>query len=318
MGNGRALAQWGLQQGQNVASGLLGGLTGMIFHGYEDRRQLKQQEKLQQIQIEGQRAMSDYNYSKQLQMWKDTNYQAQMEELKKAGLNPALLYGMGGGGGQTTGSGSGGSVQGATAATGQMGIVSQSMQLSLMDAQRKNIEADTKLKNVDADKRAGVDTENVKSQTELTRIHTEIAQVQASVSRQTINEQMEAMKQIVAKGGEENHRKQMENEITENQMQDRINLLHTQALGAIIENEARKQNIEVDKATINKMSEDIKQKWVELAIKNEEKNIRGYEAQLKAKYPGLWNVAGRILNDTGDELGKLFGSPTLSNKNPKK
>ena len=38
-------------------------------------------------------------------MWKDTNYSAQMEELKKAGLNPGLLYGMSGGGATTIGTG---------------------------------------------------------------------------------------------------------------------------------------------------------------------------------------------------------------------
>jgi len=307
--------------GMNAANAAAGGILGLAFGSINDKRQLKQQGKLQDLQIKGQKQMADYNMMKEIEMWKNTNYPAQMEEIKKAGLNPGLLYGMSGGGGTTTGNPSA-NVTGATAQQGGggevLGLSSNMMQLQLMKAQKENIEADTNLKNVDADKKAGADTENVKAQTELTNLHSEIARVQASVARQTINEQMEAMKQVVAKNGEEIHRMQMENEITENQMQDRINMLHTQALGAIIENEAKKQQIEVEKATINKMSEDIKQKWVELAIKNEEKNIKAYEATLKAKYPGLWNVAGRIINDAGDELGKLFGTDALSDKNPKK
>ena len=38
----------------------------------------------------------------QMQMWEDTNYAAQVEQLKKAGLSIGLMYGKGGAGGATT------------------------------------------------------------------------------------------------------------------------------------------------------------------------------------------------------------------------
>ena len=79
--------------------GAIGGVLGMAFQGANDRRQIRQQQKLQDMQIAGNKQLTDYNYAKQLQMWKDTNYSAQVEQLKKAGLNPGLLYGMSGGGG---------------------------------------------------------------------------------------------------------------------------------------------------------------------------------------------------------------------------
>ena len=41
-------------------------------------------------------------------MWKDTNYAAQVEEMKKAGLSVGLMYGKGGAGGATTGAGAAG------------------------------------------------------------------------------------------------------------------------------------------------------------------------------------------------------------------
>lgn len=139
------LLQGAAQQG---TQGIIGAGMGLLLEGHNDRRQLKQQEKLQALQMAGNKEMTDYGYNKQLQMWKDTNYSAQVEELKKAGLNPALLYGMGGGGGTTIGSGTGG-VSGAAAPSGGREVIDATgmgMQLALLKAQKENIEADTKVK----------------------------------------------------------------------------------------------------------------------------------------------------------------------------
>ena len=54
------------------------------------------------------------SYAKQMEMWENTNYPAQVEQIKKAGLNPAMLYGQSGGGATVTGSG-GASVGGGSA-----------------------------------------------------------------------------------------------------------------------------------------------------------------------------------------------------------
>lgn len=121
---------------------------GLLMQKNNDARQLKMQQQLQNMQIAGQQQMTDYNMEKQLQMWKDTSYGAQKEQMKMAGINPALMYGMGGGGGQTTGQANGNVSSGNAPTGGQemaqaMGITSQAAQLSLLEAQRKNIEADT-------------------------------------------------------------------------------------------------------------------------------------------------------------------------------
>lgn len=138
---------------QQTVTGGIGAGMGLALEGHNDRRQIRQQQKLQDMQIAGSKQLTDYNYGKQLQMWKDTNYQAQKEELKKAGLNPGLLYGMGGGGGTTAGSGSGGSVSTGQAPSGGgeiMGMMSKKMELQLLQAQKENIEADTANKQASA------------------------------------------------------------------------------------------------------------------------------------------------------------------------
>lgn len=168
---------------QQTVQGVVGAGMGIGLEKHNDARQIRQQQKLQDMQIAGSKQLTDYNYAKQLQMWKDTNYQAQKEELKKAGLNPGLLYGMGGGGGSTIGSGSGGSVSAgqATAGSGEiMGMMNQKMQLELLNAQKENIEADT------ANKQAN--TVNTGANTVLTKVNTDIAKIERDIKDQSSGE----------------------------------------------------------------------------------------------------------------------------------
>ena len=94
---------------------------GLFLEGHEDQRQQEQQSALTQIQLEAQKELSKYNLDLQKQMWDYTGYENQVKHLKAAGLNPALLYGKSGGGGQTANL-STGSVSGANA-SGQSGEV---------------------------------------------------------------------------------------------------------------------------------------------------------------------------------------------------
>lgn len=319
------MPQWIAQLGQQAVGGAVAGGMGMGFSRlasrYDRRMAKKMQDQTMGIQMAGEREMMNFQQDKELEML-GKSPTATVEGLKAAGLNPALMYGIGGGGGVTTGHGGSPGVSTGTPPkdTASAGVQAMGMgiQTGLQAAQIALLKAQTQKTAVETQKLGGVDTEQVKAQTGLTNVETEIKQVQASVARQTINEQMTAMIQQVQKNGEEIHAMQMNNEITEEQMQDRINILHTQALGAIIENEAKKEGIQVMKAEINKMAADIQQKWEELKIRNEEKNIKAYEATLKGKYPGLWNVFGRILNDTGNQIGKLMGEKAVSEQNPKK
>ena len=72
-------------------------------------------------------------YGEQLSMkhWENTNYSAQVEQMKKAGLNTALMYGGAGSGGQSIGSGDY-SISGGQADSNQMGYA---LQLQHMQSQ---------------------------------------------------------------------------------------------------------------------------------------------------------------------------------------
>lgn len=235
--------------GWQTAGNLVDTGLGLLLEGHNDRRQLKQQGKLQAQQIEGQKQMTDYNMSKQLQMWKDTNYSAQTKEMEKAGLNPGLAYGMSGGGGATVGSANG-SVSGAQAPSGggevlaanQLGLQSRA-QTRLLEAQANNLDADTAAKQADATKKGGVDTENVKADTKLkgvqeenTRLDSEIKRVAGSVSRQTINEQMKHWENLVKQEEANIKTSNLNNKFSEETMDKRIEEVRVKVAGEILKN----------------------------------------------------------------------------------
>ena len=100
------------------------------------------------------------------EMWDYTNYENQRKHMENAGLNPALMYGMGGGGGSST-SGAQGSatnavggneVQSGAAATGM------ALQMAQLESQIEVNKAQANKLNADAIKTAGIDTELSKAE----------------------------------------------------------------------------------------------------------------------------------------------------------
>ena len=125
-------------------------------------RQMKNQRKLMAEQLEIDKLKMEEQRRIQLQMWKDTNYAAQVEEIKKAGLSIGLMYGKGAAGGTTTGAGATG-VNAPSAPTG-MGLLGgsqlavQMANIELTKAQTENVKADT-------ERKLGVDKTKVEAET---------------------------------------------------------------------------------------------------------------------------------------------------------
>lgn len=103
--------------------------------------------------------MTDYNMKKQLELWEKTGYGAQVEQMNKAGVNPAMMYGSAGSGGSTQVATSNGSpmesptnAMMAGASLGS-GIAQMEANLELTKSQKENVEADTVNKQVDTQKK---------------------------------------------------------------------------------------------------------------------------------------------------------------------
>lgn len=167
--------------GMQAAGNAVDAGMGMLLGNYNDRRQRMQQDKLWQMEMKNRKEMSEFEQEQQYEMWLKTGVQGQMQQLRKAGLNPSLIYGMNGTGGATTGS-SGGNVSGASAPSGggeieaMMGMgmqrTMQSVQMEVMKAQAEDLKAsaeqkkaqttgtgyDNEIKKLDAELRGTPDT----------------------------------------------------------------------------------------------------------------------------------------------------------------
>ena len=254
----------------NAIGGIAGGLFGLIGQGRRMRQQHQNQLQLMNQQYANQRQLNLQGHQLQMDMWNKTNYPAQMAMLKEAGLNPALMYGMSGGGGTTTGSQGGGSASG-----GQAGMldIGASLQAAKLGAEIRNIEA-----NTDLTKKKGLTEEQLKFKTEA----------ETKVKDATADQLIQLTKNLVIEG----EKLGLDRDFLRDTLEDRktkvkeeLNLLSSQT-----------------DFNLNK----VQAIWKELKLKGEEIGIKAFEANLKAKYPPLQNVMGKNWDKAVDKLYDYF------------
>lgn len=244
-------APWIATMGQQAAEQGVAAGMGLILGGINDRRQIKQQKKLQAMQIEGNKQLTDYNQKKALEMWEATNYGPQIAQMRKAGINPALMYGGTGAGGSTQvvqgNVGSGNAPTGGREAQDMMGM---GIQLRLLQAQKENIEANTAKTKAEAEKTAGVDTtlgetqiksltqgiENAKAAKELTEVQTKISKLEERVKGDTINDAIELIIYTNERLKQEVENISRTNEIGEATKQNLIKKVEGEMIGVFLQN----------------------------------------------------------------------------------
>lgn len=226
---------------------------GLLLEDHNDKRQQRQQQALQQQQIKGAKEMADYNWQKQYDMWKATNYGAQVKELEAAGLNPGLLYGMGGSGGATTGSPGGSMPSSGEAPKGggeTLAAAGMGLQLQTMQAQIKLMEAQAEKTEVEAEKIGGVDTEQTKMTTEKT--FQEWQNLRQTHSLQELEKTMKNIENFEKQTSQANRLNYIEyqtktalhelnivkneNKISDETIQSQINKIKSDAIGSVLKN----------------------------------------------------------------------------------
>lgn len=131
--------------GDAAAGSLGGGLAGMALSGIkslfggsrrdEERRALRMMEKQMALQAKYNREQAEYSSELAKDMWNYTNYENQIEHMKNAGLNPALMYKGAGAGGSASGAGTAAPVSGGDGLFG--------LQAKLIKSQIEKTEAET-------------------------------------------------------------------------------------------------------------------------------------------------------------------------------
>lgn len=299
------------------ATGLALGAGGQLINNLMFGSPAEQQAKMIAEQIKGAKEMSDYNYQKQLDMWKATNFASQRAEMEKAGLSASLMYGGSGAGGGTTGSAGGGMPTGDTASAQMMARTQ--MMATMADIELKKATAEKT--KVEAEKIAGVDTklgetqikdllagiESKEAQTELTKVQEKLTDLDLTLRNATFNDAVVQAHAIAHSAHTAMKIAQNEQKISDATVQQKIELINTELTGALLNNLAIKQGIEKSKAEINKMAQDILQGWEKLRQSGEEVNIKNFEAEIKAEYPSAWQIVGKSANDFFDYVQGLFG-----------
>lgn len=331
----------GIGAAGQAASGLVDAGMGLLLEKHNDKRQIKQQQKLTDMQIAAQKQMGIFNREQQMQMWNDTNYGPQMEHLKKAGLNPALMYGMGGGGG-TTASATPGSVSTGQAPQGkaitadggmgiQMGIITAQKQL--MEAQARNLDANTA-------KTAGADTtktvtetesisqgiENAKIQQRILELEQELKAVELEIGKGTIEEKISQITSITSKLLSEVTMAEAENAIVQSTKEAKIKQIQAQAIGALLNNILTKaitektgqetQNVEAERKNIkNKISQWAADNYIQLQNMTNEQRRTAIGEQLKDSKLEMQGV-DELIRGISEILEGVMKNRTGPTRNP--
>lgn len=226
-------------------------IAGTIYSMFQnkdaaDRRQVKQQQKLTDIAVNANKDTAKYSSDLQYDMWNKTNYEAQVKHAEAAGLNPAMLYGMGGAGGATTGSASAGTQGAASAANAaqerqvELGMGMQLAQTQLLAAQARKTEAETK---------------NIEAETGKTGVETETGKLNLDTAQKTQEATIQTIQEGAAKALAEAVQSQQKQVITEETMKDQIKSIQQEAINKILTNNNLKieNRIKTAEETIRKM-----------------------------------------------------------------
>lgn len=173
--------------------GLLGGLFKRNNNGLKNQQRLMQQaweyeKEGMGLQYNYGQQAADAEYRRNLQMWKDTNFGAQRNEMEKAGLSVGLMYGNGGGSAASTAGGT--ATQPNAPKTNPVEVA---LQQESMGLQLKQIEAQNRLANAEATKTiaeankiAGVDTEGQELQNKWQEIENRIQTSRESIEQSNV------------------------------------------------------------------------------------------------------------------------------------
>lgn len=268
---------------------MLGKLMGVALGRAETKRGNATERGFMEQQYQNQRSLNQQGHDLQMDMWNKTNYGEQLQHMKDAGLNPALMYGMGGGGGATTGSQGGGSAAKGNAQK-QMGIegLMAAAQTELINAQKKNVDADTKNKideNPNISKRGNeIDMNVLKGSTSIKSLEQNIEESKAKIDKL-----------------------KNENKLLEGGYESQIKILKNEAISTGIDIAFKNQNIKESKQRIDESKARITKMVQDVVIAKDQVEVNKLMAQIKADYPSLWNVVGKSIQDMVDSIRRRFG-----------
>lgn len=283
--------------------GLIGGALGMIGGAIQYKRQQKLMDKQYQYalgmaeqnqQYAKEMAGINQGYAKEMaginqqhnkDMFDYTGYQAQVAQMKAAGLNPALMYGSAGGGGSTQGgagmaggAGAGSGSVGGTPSAPDTGItagIGMGLQLELLDAQKKNIEADTDKKRAETGKEeATIDnlitlTQNEKAKRGLIYSQTRLNDALEELNRTKVDEvgwNIKNIEKSIDKIESEINGTNLDNELKSRTIENQVKLVAEELKNKMADTLVKFSQNKVNNAEATAITDRIEQAWMGLGI----------------------------------------------------
>lgn len=267
---------------------------GLLLQGHNDRRQLKQQQKLGEQQLKFNKEQMEFGKSLDLDMWNKTNYGAQVQHMKDAGLSPGLAYGMSGGGGATVGGG-GGNVSAPNAPQGGGEILA----LQMLGAQKDLVEAQTRKTEEETNSIAGVERE-------LTGAKARVEKIEGQMMADTYEETFSRIRAEAQKAEEEWKKAAAEGKIAQATADDEIAKVKADLAGIGIANELRRSQKNLTDEQITATVNSVAQKWEEIDVQKGrlelERWVRDVADSTRLTVETVTKVAGMV-------LGRKGGSP---------
>lgn len=312
------IQQLGQQAAGTATSDLLGMGMGLILEKHNDKRQIRQQQKLQDMQIAGQKQLTDYNQAAALKMWEDTNIRAQKEQIEKAGMNSAMLYGGVGAGGATV---TPGAVTGGKAPEGGREIIENAgmgmniqllaAQKDLLQAQAENIRADTANKPIQGEN-IGMQTQSLAQGIKNAKVAEELQKLDLKFQGETYDDRVDYILYIAKNAMFAQEMSERSNYIQKATRDDQVDIIRRAATEALLKNaltEAQTKEvgskIQVNEAQIKTWATQLTQGWESLDKTEKQIRIAAFKAEIDAKQPGLFNVLGGVLSGALDEISDL-------------
>lgn len=278
--------------GITTALGMAGSLAGA---GIGQAMNIGAQRDMIDYQIQASKDLANYNHQLGLKMWEDTNYAAQVYQLEKAGLNPALLYGKGGGGGGTVAQGSGGIPSGNAPRIDIGMALQQGAQLAVAKAQAENLQANTEktqAEKAEIEARTPTHAKQIeKTNSEIDKLASEL-KVNEETARKIQTDVRETEANINKIKAETNRTNQL-TPLDAQRIEQEVKGLITKNLYLDAKERAELQNFAADYA---KTMQEIENMKAGITQKDEEIDLNQFRQQMEAKYPSLFNVGGGVLN----------------------
>lgn len=305
-----------------MASGLLAiGLKAadLVANQLIANQQYERQKELMDVQLKNQSVLNQQGQKLALDTWEKTNYPAQVAMMKKAGLNPALMYGSAGSGG-TTHAGSGGSAAGGNASQAYPMEISSLMSMRATEANIKLMEAEANKTNKEANvigttgveeayariKNLGAMAGNAEADTALKNAETAFKKIQTEYMEKSMDESINA---IVLNNKELANRIRIgaaqanisEATVNESITQLRLTTVKQGLEIALLKEGILKTQSEIDlnRAQIEQWSQEISQGWERLNQGQQQieiqKNLQAFNTSLPAKIGQWTGIIGNIL-----------------------